>query len=439
MTENREIRPQDAVAEHPFLRSPTDSQPMAPPRSQAGKITCAVPGMLCGQAFLDESEAFTRPLQAFAAVAIRMDDAGTSDTAMAESMEDACRETDGVWGKIEDGLFGCLLADADADKAVAVVEGIRHRLFEAAGIRISFGVAMFPTIDYSRADIMDNARKALEHAAFFGPGSNVIFDAVSLNISGDQLYQQGDMQGAVDEFHRALELDPRNVNVHNSLGVCHGVMGEWDRALERFETVLQIDPGEVMAIYNLGLVHLLGEDDKPRALERFLEAARGDDSIFEIQLETGKLYLEMDRTEDALGFLEKAASLNPQSSLAQRYLGECFERMEDAHGAVAAYQKAVKCNPNDAASLSALGVLMDAQGENAEITTAFCRHSVEIAPDNGLYHLRLARLYEKHDRPEAAAAAFEKALALGCDLEAEAAACREGKEADRPQTAAEES
>jgi tetratricopeptide (TPR) repeat protein len=98
--------------------------------------------------------------------------------------------------------------------------------------------------------------------------------------------------------------------------------------------------------------------------------------------------------------------------------------MDNADRAIAAYQKAVKHNPNDAAALSALGVLMDARGENAEITTAFCRHSVEIAPDNGLYHLRLARLYEKHDHPKKALAAFEKAQDLGCDAEAELAACR---------------
>jgi tetratricopeptide (TPR) repeat protein len=425
MTEKQRSKEKTLTSDHHFLRSKTDSQTTAPAKTPAEAVSCTVPGMLCGEAFNRAADTFTRPLEGFTAAVLRMDDAEVSDATLAKGMEEAYQEMEGVWGKLDDGLFGCMMVVPDADEALATVETIRRRLSETVGISLSAGVAVFPSIDYQRPEILDNARKALQHAAFFGPGSCVLFDAVSLNISGDQLYQQGDIQGAVEEFHRALMLDPRNVNVHNSLGVCHGVMGEWDRALERFETALNIDPDEVMAIYNLGLVHLLGEADKPKALERFLEAARRDEAIFEIQLETGKLYLEMGQTEEALEFLGKAATLNPQSSLAQRYLGECFERMDNADRAIAAYQKAVKHNPNDAAALSALGVLMDARGENAEITTAFCRHSVEIAPDNGLYHLRLGRLYEKHDHPKKALAAFEKAQGLGCDAGAELAACRE--------------
>lgn len=425
MTETPEKPAQAPKTDPHFLRARTGREPTPPPRIPPDALSCSVPGMLCGQAFLDAAEAFTRPLTCFAAAALRVDDEGVSEKRVASGLEKAFQEREGVWGKMDEGLFGCLTAVPEAGDASAAVDDIRKGLSESAGASVSAGAAVFPTIDYTPVDMLDNARKALEHAAFFGPGSCVLFDDVSLNISGDQLYQQGDIHGAIDEFHRALMLDPKNVNVHNSLGVCHGVMGEWDRALERFETALAIDPGEVMALYNRGLVHLLGEQDKTRALESFLEAAGLDNTVFEIQLETGKLYLETDRCEEALPFLERAVSLNPDSGLAHRYLGECCERTGDMERAVDAYQKAVKRSPNDAAALSALGVLMDARGENAEITTAFCRHSVEIAPDNGLYHLRLARLYEKHDRPENAMAAFEKARSLGCEAEAEIAGLRE--------------
>ena len=85
----------------------------------------------------------------------------------------------------------------------------------------------------------------------------MVFDGVSLNISGDKLYENGDLQGAIDEFKRALELDPSNVNVHNSLGVCYGLQSEYESAIEEFKKVASIDPGEYMAMFNLGLVHTL--------------------------------------------------------------------------------------------------------------------------------------------------------------------------------------
>ena len=83
--------------------------------------------------------------------------------------------------------------------------------------------------------------------------------------------------------------------------------------------------------------------------------------------------------------------------------------------AVAAFRKAIRLNPNDAESLSALGWHMHQMGENPEITTAFCEHSVEIDPDNGLYRHRLGRLYADGRRMEDALLQFQKATTLGHD------------------------
>jgi len=96
-------------------------------------------------------------------------------------------------------------------------------------------------------------------------------------------------------------------------------------------------------------------------------------------------------------------------------LGRCRASLGQTHPAIAAYQRAVKINPYDAAALSALGSLYDVKGENPEICVTFCRQSVALAPDNGLFRLRLARLYHKHNQLERALAEYESATALGCD------------------------
>lgn len=83
--------------------------------------------------------------------------------------------------------------------------------------------------------------------------------------------------------------------------------------------------------------------------------------------------------------------------------------------AVTAYKKAIKQNPGDADSLSALGYLLDIQGENPEITTIFCQQSVEISPENGLFRHRLGQLYLKQNLLEEALQEFQKATDLGYD------------------------
>ena len=75
----------------------------------------------------------------------------------------------------------------------AVKEQLSRRRRET----VSMGCARYPMINFSKAQVFENARKAIDHAAFFGPGSRVAFDAVSLNISGDNRYQEGDMPGAI--------------------------------------------------------------------------------------------------------------------------------------------------------------------------------------------------------------------------------------------------
>jgi len=83
--------------------------------------------------------------------------------------------------------------------------------------------------------------------------------------------------------------------------------------------------------------------------------------------------------------------------------------------AVSAYKLAIKHNPSDASSLSALGDLFDELGENPEISAMFSRHSVEIEPENGLFRNRLGLLYLKQDRLQEAMEEFVLAKRFGHD------------------------
>ena len=97
------------------------------------------------------------------------------------------------------------------------------------------------------------------------------------------------------------------------------------------------------------------------------------------------------------------------------YLGEGLRALGRTEEAIQAYQRASKQNPNDAASLSALGCLFCVKGENPEIARVFCQQSVAISPENGLYRHRLGGLYLKENRLRDALEEFKKANQLGHD------------------------
>ncbi|MEJ5357581.1 MAG: tetratricopeptide repeat protein [Desulfobacterales bacterium] len=335
----------------------------------------------------------------------------------------ARRRPGSLWGIEEQGELAVILPGADAQACLDFAALLQREIEELTAVSPLAGIALYPTLDDARPRIFENARLALDHAAFYGPGGCALFDATTLNISGDRRFEAGDLEGAQAEFERALRLDPAHVNVLNSLGVCLAMRGDYDAALERFSAAIRLDRTEYMAVYNVGLVHALN-GRLETALGFFLRAGELRSGVYEIHLELGKTYLALGQAEAARNHLEEAARRGGRGSSVFRLLGECHERTGNPRLAVSAYQKAVQVNPADAQALSRLGALYGATGENEEIALLFCRESARLAPGDAGVRERLGRLYLRADRLEEALAELEAACRLGGDLADEVAALR---------------
>jgi tetratricopeptide (TPR) repeat protein len=393
-------------------RGKTDSDPVKIPE---------YPHIQTGALFIHRALGRIGESLRFAAMVVELDAVGESDGTdrpgdvrdrVAGAIERICRPHDGTWGLLDRRVFGCMIPGGDEAIGRQLAGDLKSELADAGAETVTVGIAAFPCLEYSREQILQNAYKALEHARFFGPDSVAAFDAVSLNISGDRYYDRGDIDRAMDEFGKGLRLDPSNANLHNSLGVCHGIKEDSRNALACFERALACDPDDALALYNAGLANKLL--DKPtRALELFVRAAGRPIKRFEVAIQVGRLYLELGRPQEALPYLEKAAAHRPHSPLAYSCLGECYTALDRIDRAIDSYKKALRLNSNDAAALSALGWLYSAEDRNHEIATAFCRHSVDIAPDNGLFRHRLGRLYLGQNRLPEALEQFESAAELG--------------------------
>lgn len=352
---------------------------------------------------------------------------------LAQTLEHTADSNDMRWGWLAGGSFACLCGDMDEPRAVALARTIQQAFKHKTTHTLSVGVAVYPFWPFDKNAILANAQKALDHATFFGPDTVTAFDAVSLNISADKLYQYGDIDGAIEEFKKALMVDKRNVNVHNSLGVCYGVQKKFDQAIKAFEAAISLDPGDVMATYNLGLAYL-ENGDRDKALELFLAAHRLDGTHPDIACHVGLCYQEKEEIERALSYLEPAARTAPNSATILRALGDCYVRQDRLSEAVKAYEKAVKANPKDAKSLSALGHLYGSLGENLEVAIVLARESTTLDPENGLFLKRLADLYVKGRRLDEALEAAQRAEALGEDCGRIRAAVQEKDSARAPGT-----
>ena len=337
---------------------------------------------------------------------------GLSDTkAVGGAIDALCQKEEGIWGILDTTLFGGFFPGKTQSFTEMATRQIRDYLKNISTRTVSIGIAEYPLVAFQKTQLLENACKALDHAAFFGPDSTVTFDDVSLNISGDNLFQNGDIQGAIGEFQTALLLNDTNTNVLNSLGVCYGLLGHYDDAVDAFKSATEKDP-DFMTYYNLGLIYMLKEthDD---ALACFRKADELSEDVFEISVQTGRMYLAMEQADNAIEFLEKATQLKPTSALGFRLLGDGYNKLDRSADALTAYKQAVKLNPNDACALSAMGALYESADRNIEIASIYCEKSVELAPTEGLFHARLGKLYLRQKRLDDAAKSLRRADELG--------------------------
>ncbi len=273
---------------------------------------------------------------------------------------------------------------------------------------VSAGYAGFPCLGFLPCQTMGNALKAFDHAAFFKPGRQILFNDVTLNISGDRLYQMGMFQDAVNDYQNGLKINPDNINLMNSLGVCFSIMNQIGMARQTFEKALKIDGTDVMAVYNAGLVCDF-MDDSENAVKYLKQASRLNNQIYEVELTSGIFMFKAGLFQDAKKHLKKALTLNTDSTMAPRILGEIYLKTAMPQKAESYYKTAIKGNPRDAAALSGLARAYEIQNKNLDIALDLANHSLLIAPDNPIFRMRIGKIYLKKGLYDTAGKEFAKA------------------------------
>lgn len=296
-----------------------------------------------------------------------------------------------------------LLPTSDPREVLSLVKKIIQSLTSDGETKgaIAAGIALFPLSDFKKSEMVLNCRKALLHGALLGEGMLTIFDALSLNVSGDIFYGEGDIPRAVKEYRRGLSIDPHGVNLLNSLGVSYAMMNRHRIANDCFLKALAIKNDDFMSWYNLGLGREL-QGNIAGAVESFEHALKCyiDDepntanARKELPVQLGKLYCQTKRYQEALDVLlpwyDKERH-DTSSGRVLRYLGESCHGVGKIREAMSWLQRAIRFNEFDADALSLLGEIYLDNNEGDQISLKLCEKSVELNPMPPLFHLRLAK------------------------------------------------
>ena len=92
-----------------------------------------------------------------------------------------------------------------------------------------------------------------------------------LNRATELVQRDGRWEDAIPELREALQKEPDDAGIHNSLGVALSQVGQLSEAITHFRKAVQIDPHNVEPRYNLS-VALFIQEDIEEAIRHFQEA-----------------------------------------------------------------------------------------------------------------------------------------------------------------------
>jgi tetratricopeptide (TPR) repeat protein len=182
-------------------------------------------------------------------------------------------------------------------------------------------------------------------------------NTLALNGLGMALARAGDLDGAIEQYRRALGtiqqdhgtsgLAPEVATVHDNLGVALRKKGDMPGAVSEFRKAVEAEPRNSHAHANLGLT-LEAENDLDGALGEYQTALKFDGSCCQAQYNIGRILEMKGDLEAAIATFQTALAARPNDPLAHYGLGTALERKGDQQNALEQYRLAARLAPSDA-------------------------------------------------------------------------------------------
>ncbi|MBK9706017.1 MAG: tetratricopeptide repeat protein [Acidobacteria bacterium] len=139
-------------------------------------------------------------------------------------------------------------------------------------------------------------------------------DRPELHISfGRAFREMVFLEEAIDEFKKAIALDPKSSSAHYYLGLTYLLKdgtSRLDDAAEEFRIALNSNPDDYFANYYLGIIHLM-ERRMEQAVILLEKASRLRPENPDPYFHLGQAYLTLDKHDRAIEVLKKSIALTP--------------------------------------------------------------------------------------------------------------------------------
>ncbi len=333
---------------------------------------------------------------------------------------------------------------------------LQKGLQDDAAVALTKGLAgqSFPAYHKALAKIMaDKKFYALALYHYGEAGSKLPSDAGVLAGQAEVYAAQGQTDRAVDEFRRALLLDPANEQASLSLAGMYLQQNQQDAALDLLKKASTANPRSSRLHLMLADIYDKKGDAKQADYERLLGgkkgaavveeqpakpagfalgdqlAAKGEvdkaadayravlqqqpDAI-EPHEKLGNLYFRAGREADAIIAYREAVHLGSSNAEVYYNLGQLYEKRNQLDEAVVSYKRAIEKKPTFAEARLKLADIRLGRGNTQEAVEQYVEF-LKLKPESADIHLKLARIFVKNKNLTLAEESYKAVLKLAPD------------------------
>ena len=173
-------------------------------------------------------------------------------------------------------------------------------------------------------------------------------EAAIHNNWGLAYYEKGNYDCAIEEYTKAIELNPNYAIAYNNRGVTYAKKSKYDRAVEDFNMAINLKPNYVHAYNNRGLAYR-GKGDFDRAIEDYTKAIQLKPDYAIAYNNRGVTYGDKGDFDRAIEDYTKAIEIKPDYIEAYDNRRRAFDRKRDLNSnlGMVDYTKAIQQNPDN--------------------------------------------------------------------------------------------
>ncbi len=233
---------------------------------------------------------------------------------------------------------------------------------------------------------------------------------VTHNNYGCYLQEQGELDSAVENFNKALQIKPDYVAVLNNLGMALRQQGKIDEAIVQWEKALELEPYHPNANANLGLA-LAVKGDYEQAIKHFNITLKIRPDFPGVNYILGDIYYKMGSYDLAKVNLERAVRSSPNNITALNYLGAIYAEQGSVDEAIKKWSQVLAIDPNSVYTHLNIAFAQSQNGRH-DIAIEHYNYALRINPNQPDVLSKLAASYAALGDMERAIEAAEKALNL---------------------------